>query len=107
MNSVELRDAFELSDRLLKRREDLGIAVVVIEIDDRLRQQRNQIAQYLTLHGSEIEEAVDDQQLNVRQPRHAHKFVVDHAAQHPKRAQLLGVFFSKQVLIQKLGVIGV
>src|SRR6185295_1748680 len=105
MNSVELRDAFELSDRLLKRREDLGISVVVIEIDDRLRQQRNQIAQDLALHGSEIEEAIDDEQLNIREPRHAHEFVVDHAAQHPQRAQLLSVFFGKQILIQKLGVI--
>src|SRR6476659_5508977 len=105
MNSVELRNAFQLSNRFLKRREDLRIAVVVIEIDDRLRQQRNQVAQDLALHRSEIEEAVDDEQLNIRQPRNAHKFVVDHAAQHPERAKLLGVFFSEQILIQKFSVI--
>src|ERR1044071_2257531 len=105
MDHVEFRETFELSDRLLKRREDLGIRVIVIEIHDRLRQQRNQIAQDLALHRSEIEEAVDDEQLNIRQPRNAHELLVDHATQHPKRAKLFGVFFSEQILIQKLSVI--
>ena len=104
MYRVERRDALQLPDRLLKRNEDFGIAVVVIEIDDRLRQQRDQLAQDLALHGREVEEAIDDEKLHVRQPRQSHQPLVDHAAQHPERAKLLGVFFGELVLIQELGV---
>ncbi len=102
MNCVEGGDALQLTDRFLKRRENLGVTVIVIEIDDRVRQARYQLAQDLALHGCEVEEAVDDEELDFRQPRHRDSPVVDHSAQNPERTKLIGVFFGEVILVQQV-----
>src|SRR5215217_7417434 len=107
MNCVERRDTLQLSDRFLERNKYFRVAVVMIEIDDGFRKTRKQLAQKLSLYRREIEESVNDKKLHLRQPRHLHESFIDHAAQHPQRAQLFCIFFCKVILIQQVRVSGV
>src|SRR2546428_10368154 len=71
----------------LFRSEDFGIALVVIQINDDFRDRGNQAAQNLTLHRREIEEAIEHEQLYIREPWDSHRAAVKRSEEHTSELQ--------------------
>src|SRR2546428_5723948 len=89
----------------LFRSEDFGIALVVIQINDDFRDRGNQAAQNLTLHRREIEEAIEHEQLYIREPWDSHRAAVKLAVEDRERPQTIRVRFGELMPAQQL-VIG-
>ena len=63
------RDGRKMIDGFLKRKKDLLIALVVIEVNDDFRNLWDQPLQNLALHRGEIEEAIEHEQLHIGKHR--------------------------------------
>src|SRR4030095_150433 len=91
-------------DSFLKWKKDFLIALIVIEINEHIRNLRNQPLQNFTLDGCEIEEAIKDEQLDRSKPWQSHRATVNLALENGERAKLIRVCFSELVPVQQFRV---
>ncbi len=87
-------------DSFLKWKKDFLIALIVIEINQHIRNLRNQPLQNLALDGGEIEKAVKHEQLDRSQPGQSHGATINLALENCERAQLIRVCFGELVPVQ-------
>src|SRR4030095_13943693 len=91
-------------DGFLKRKKNLPVAIVVIQINKHIRNLRNQTLQNLALYRREVKEPVKHKHLNISQPGYSHRTTVNLTLENCERAQLICICFSELIPVQQFGV---
>ena len=97
-------DARQMIDGVLKRPKNFWIAIVVIQVNQNVSNARNEFTQNFTLHGGEVEEAIQYEQFNLGQPWNVDVMPVKFTFECCQRAHLISIGFRELVTLQQVGI---